>query len=98
VYFAPRDEDYGYITLEAFLSRKPVITAADSGGPLEFVEDGENGIVLPSLQPEETAVAMESLLSDRDRCDRFGDAGYIRVKDIGWDHVIRVLLGEEDPA
>ena len=40
---APFDEDFGYVTLEAFLARKPVITAADAGGPLEFVVDGVNG-------------------------------------------------------
>ena len=45
VIYAPFDEDYGYVTLEAFLSAKPVITASDSGGPLEFVVDGENGSV-----------------------------------------------------
>ncbi len=37
VIYAPFDEDYGYVTLEAFLSEKPVITATDSGGTLEFV-------------------------------------------------------------
>ena len=30
--FAPFDEDYGYVTLEAFEARKPVVTASDSGG------------------------------------------------------------------
>ena len=38
--FAPFDEDFGYVTLESFLAHKPVITATDAGGPLEFVEDG----------------------------------------------------------
>jgi len=37
VLFAPYQEDYGYVTLESFLSRKPVVTARDSGGTLEFV-------------------------------------------------------------
>ena len=36
--YAPFDEDYGYVTLEAFLARKPVITTTDAGGTLEFVE------------------------------------------------------------
>jgi glycosyltransferase involved in cell wall biosynthesis len=35
VFFGPYDEDYGYVTLEAMLAAKPVITCADSGGPLE---------------------------------------------------------------
>jgi hypothetical protein len=28
----PFEEDYGYVTLEAFLARKPVITTTDAGG------------------------------------------------------------------
>src|SRR6185295_12776263 len=43
VYYAPYDEDYGYVTVEAFKAAKPVITTADAGGVLEFVEDGVNG-------------------------------------------------------
>ena len=34
IVFPPFDEDYGYVTLEAFLARKPVITTTDAGGPL----------------------------------------------------------------
>ena len=37
--YVPFDEDYGLATLEAFLAAKPVVTAADSGGTLEFVKD-----------------------------------------------------------
>ena len=33
------------MTIEAFLAAKPVITATDSGGPLEFVRDGVNGFI-----------------------------------------------------
>ncbi|MDA1306770.1 MAG: glycosyltransferase family 4 protein, partial [Acidobacteria bacterium] len=33
VVFPPYDEDFGYVTLEAFLSRKAVITTTDAGGP-----------------------------------------------------------------
>ena len=41
VYFAPMDEDYGYITLEAFFAQKPVVTCQDAGGVLEFVSDAK---------------------------------------------------------
>src|SRR5205823_10304367 len=47
VYYAPFDEDYGYVTVEAFLSGKPVLTCADAGGVLEFVEHGVTGWVAP---------------------------------------------------
>ena len=54
VLYAPFDEDFGYVTVEGFLSRKPVVTASDSGGPLEFVEDGASGFV---AAPEPAALA-----------------------------------------
>ena len=57
VIYAPFDEDYGYVTLEAFLARKPVITARDSGGTLEFVVDGVNGWI---CDPRPDAVAGRS--------------------------------------
>ena len=33
VLFPPVDEDYGYVTLEAMLASKPLITCTDSGAP-----------------------------------------------------------------
>ena len=36
VAYAPLDEDYGYVSLEAMLSSKAVVTCADSGGPRDF--------------------------------------------------------------
>ena len=38
VVFPPYDEDYGFVTVEAFASAKPVITCTDSGGPTELVQ------------------------------------------------------------
>ena len=44
--FLPQDEDLGYITLEAQLSGKPVVTCTDSGGPTELVDDGVSGFIV----------------------------------------------------
>jgi len=93
VYFAPWDEDYGYVTLEAFLSQKPVITGFDSGGPLEFVEDGKNGIVIQSTDEKELAQKSEELFFDKDKCRKYGRTGHDKVKDINWDTVIKTLIG-----
>lgn len=90
VYFAPIDEDYGYITLEAFLSQKPVITCFDSGGPLEFVVNGKNGFIC-NPQPEEIAAAMLRFREKPEMAKAFGQAGREAVKDISWDHVIDEL-------
>ena len=92
VIFPPYDEDFGYVTLEAFLSRKPVITTTDAGGPTEFVEDGVNGWVVP---PEPAAIgeAIGRLDSDRPRAARQGEAGYERARQITWTGVIETLVG-----
>ncbi|HVO52286.1 MAG TPA: glycosyltransferase, partial [Thermoanaerobaculia bacterium] len=77
--------------LEAFLSKKPVVTCADSGGPLEFVVDGENGRVTP---PDAAALgaAVADLLASPEKAREFGERGFERVKGISWANAVRALL------
>lgn len=94
VFFGPHDEDYGYITLEAMLSGKPVITCEDSGGPREFVTHGETGWVLPP-EPEAIAATIDQAWANRARAAEMGCAGlasYYRAG-IGWPQVVDRLLG-----
>lgn len=91
VFYAPYDEDYGYITVEAFKSGKPVLAASDSGGVLEFVEDGRSGYVCPPDAPRAFAERIDALFADRDRAARLGAEGSRRVRDITWDRVIGEL-------
>lgn len=92
VYFAPLDEDYGYITLEAFHASKPVLTSSDSGGSLEFVAHERNGFVLPPGDPIAAASCIDRLYGDRELCRSLGTAGRAAVRGITWDHVIARLL------
>ncbi len=91
VLYPPYDEDFGYVTLEAFLARKPVITASDSGGPNEFVVDGVNGFVC-APEAEAFADAINTLARDTRRAASLGDAGYERARTITWDGVIEKLV------
>jgi glycosyltransferase involved in cell wall biosynthesis len=91
VLYAPFDEDYGYVTLEAFLSAKPVITGTDSGGTLEFVTDGENGFVCPP-EPGGLAGAIARLAADRALARRLGESGRARARLVTWDGVVDALL------
>jgi glycosyltransferase involved in cell wall biosynthesis len=87
-YYAPLNEDYGYVTVEAFLSKKPVLTTVDAGGPLEFVTDGETGVVAEA-EPEAIAAAIDALWQlPPARLREMGEAGHARVVDINWDNVI----------
>lgn len=96
VYYAPHNEDYGYVTLEAFASSKPVVTAEDSGGVLEFVKDNENGLV---VTPDSDAIghAVNRLVEDKEYAHTLGRAGRtlidgLGIQEKGWDEVIAGLL------
>src|SRR5262249_5813082 len=93
VFYAPYDEDYGYVTVEAFKSGKPVLTAADSGGVLEFVDNGRNGFVVPPDSPRELAARIDTLYRDREKARAMGERGRETVAKIGWDLVVERLLG-----
>ena len=88
VFYAPFDEDYGYVTVEAFQAGKPVLTVADAGGVLEFVRDGENGFVSSSTSPRSIGAIVDRLAQDRDEARRLGATGKQDVAGIGWDSVI----------
>lgn len=92
VFNAPYDEDYGYVTHEAFLSKKPVITTFDSGGVLEFVSNEENGFVC-NPSPSEIAEKIDLLYSSKKLCKKYGENGYAISKKINWDFVIKKLFG-----
>ena len=91
VAFVPYLEDYGYITLEAMLSGKPVITCGDSGGTTELVRDGVNGIVAEPT-PEALGAAIDRLWSDRRGQKRMGAAALETGQAVTWDAVLEELL------
>ena len=93
VIFPPYDEDYGYVTLEAFLAGKPVITTTDAGGPTEFVEDGVNGWVT-APDPAALGAAIGALEANRARAAALGAAGQARARGITWDGVVDRLLAD----
>jgi len=93
VVYPPYDEDYGYVTIEAFLAHKPVVTTTDAGGPNEFVTDDVNGFVSPP-EPEALGAAITRLHANRARAAAMGGAGYDRARTITWAGVVEALVGE----
>ena len=93
VYYGTYDEDYGYITLEGLFSEKPVIVHTDAGGPLEFINDGENGFVVDP-EPQEIARKIDYLYTYRKETEKMGKNGRQSLvdKNVNWDYVIDRLL------
>lgn len=92
--YLPEDEDsYGYPSLEAAHSRKPILTTTDSGGVLEFVEHGRNGAIADP-DPRAIAEAVDQLWTDKARTAAMGVQAHERVKElkIDWSHVVERLL------
>ena len=70
--YLPVDEDsYGYPSLEASHSFKPIVTLSDSGGALEFVRDGKEGLVA-NPNPRDLGAAFDRLYEDRGRSRAHG--------------------------
>jgi glycosyltransferase involved in cell wall biosynthesis len=88
--YIPYDEDsYGYVTLESYFSRKPVITCTDSGGTDLLVKDGITGLVV-GPDPRAIAEAIDRLYQDKRAAQCMGDAGLDLIRNLGitWERVI----------
>ena len=94
VVIAPVDEDYGYVTLEAMLAAKPVVTTRDAGEPVEFIRHEQEGLVVAPSE-DALAAAFDRLWTDPGLVARLGRAARRRYDtlDISWERVIATLTG-----
>lgn len=91
VCFPPFQEDYGFVTVEAFASRKAVITCRDSGGPAELVREGVNGFLCEPV-PEALGRAMRRLVDDEALAKTMGAAAFEAGAKLTWPDTVRQLL------
>jgi glycosyltransferase involved in cell wall biosynthesis len=91
VCFTPLQEDYGFVTVEAFASSKGVITCRDSGGPTELVEDGVTGLMTDPT-PASLAFALQRVMDDESLAVRLGAAARARAETLTWPQAVKQLL------
>jgi glycosyltransferase involved in cell wall biosynthesis len=90
-FFAPYQEEYGIVAVEAMKRSKAVITSPDSGGPLDFVADGKSGLVaVPDAQS--VADAIDRLAVDEETAVRLGRAAAETVRSICWKNVVKRIV------
>ncbi len=89
--FVPKHEDYGYVTLEAFASGKPVVTSHDSGEPCFFVKPMETGLIV-SPNPNSLQGALEWLWRNRNSAEQMGLNAQQSTASLCWKNVATQLL------
>jgi glycosyltransferase involved in cell wall biosynthesis len=90
VCFPPLDEDYGFVTAEAFASAKAVVTCRDSGGPVELVQDGVTGFVTEPT-PEALGHALARMMDDRGAAETMGQAAVQYGARLKWADAVSAL-------
>lgn len=71
-------EPFGMVAIEAMLAKKPVV-AANHGGLTETVVNNETGLHFKPNDSNELAIAISSLIEDKNKRILFGEKGYERV-------------------
>jgi glycosyltransferase involved in cell wall biosynthesis len=82
---AARSEAMGRVLLEAMACRKAVV-ATRTNGAVDYVVEGETGLLCEIDDVNGLASAMETVLADRELARRLGNAGF--------EHLTRVSSGE----
>lgn len=86
-------EGLGIVCLEAMAARKAII-ATKVGGIPEIVEDGVNGLLVESKNPQRLAESMLWLLENEKACRQMGEAGRkIVERHYTWEKVTEKYVG-----
>lgn len=79
------------VILEAMACGRPVVASNISGIPI-VVKDGETGILVEERNVSELAAALVTLLTDKSKRQRFGQAGRERIlNELTWDKAIKQI-------
>ena len=91
--YFPQEEDYGLITIEAMMHRKPVITTVDAGGPTEFVHNYQTGFVT-ECDAKAIAEKIDYMVQHEEKAMEMGENAFRVVNSITWQTVLDTILKE----
>ncbi|MDW8073627.1 MAG: glycosyltransferase family 4 protein [Nitrososphaerota archaeon] len=84
-------EGFGLVYLEAGAAGKPVV-ASKHGGVVDVVKHMENGLLVPENDPEATAEAIMTVLTDKDLAKRLGSKGREVAMKFKWENTVDALI------
>lgn len=73
-----RPEPFGRVIIEGMSLRRPII-ATNMGGPMEIIQNGISGLLIPPADPYELANAIEYLIKNPEERKKFGENAFQRV-------------------
>ena len=79
VHASEEPEPFGLVLVEA-MALGATVVATDAGGPVEIIEDGVSGVLVPRRDPDALAGAVVSLLRHPEGRDRLGRAAAARAE------------------
>jgi glycogen synthase len=82
-----RREAFGIVALEAWRAGTPLV-ATNLGGPVDFVRDGIDGLLVDPRDTDALGRAIVRVLDDRDLGERLSAAGLVKVREFSWDRVV----------
>jgi glycosyltransferase involved in cell wall biosynthesis len=93
VHASVEPEPWGLVVAEAMAAGRAVVATA-AGGPLEMIEHGATGWLVPPGDPVALACALETLLSQPGLRCRLGEAARAHAEDnFGAEHAAQLLAG-----
>ena len=81
VHSSIQPEPFGMVLIEGMAMGKPVV-ATKAGGPLDIVVHGKTGFLVSPRNTEEMSKAIIRLLQDPSLCQKMGNNGNIRARNI----------------
>lgn len=90
-------EGFGVAIIEAMAAGLAPLTTT-TPGPMEFVRDGDNGILVPPRDTSAIEVALERLVTDRLYLDQLRRNAYATAQDYSWERIARDTLGFYEEA
>lgn len=88
--FASHMEGFGLPPLEAMACGTPVVTT-DSMGVRDFVEDGENALMIPPKEPEKIAESILRIYKDPKLSEKMKKNGLETAARFTWERVVDVF-------